>query len=62
MFIEYTWLVPLVPALCFLIVGFFGKKMPEGGGPLVVFGALFAFILSALISYEFFTSAAYADP
>ena len=62
MFIEYTWLVPLVPLLCFVIVGFFGKKMPEGGGPLVIFGALFAFVLSVLISYEFFTSAEYADP
>ena len=62
MFIEYTWLVPLVPLLCFVIVGFFGKKMPEGGGPVVIFGALFSFVLSLLISYEFFTSAAYADP
>ena len=62
MFIEYTWLVPLVPLICFLLVGFFGKKMPEGGGPVVVFGALFASVLSVLISIEFFTSAAYSDP
>jgi NADH-quinone oxidoreductase subunit L len=62
MFIEYTWLVPLVPALCFVIVGFFGKKMPEGGGPLVIIGALFSFVMSLLISIEFFTSAAYSDP
>ncbi|MCL2295793.1 MAG: NADH-quinone oxidoreductase subunit L, partial [Methanomassiliicoccaceae archaeon] len=62
MYIEYTWLVPLVPMLCFVIVGFFGKKMPHGGGPIVIFGALFAFVLSALISYEFFTSPAYSSP
>ncbi|MCL1978812.1 MAG: NADH-quinone oxidoreductase subunit L, partial [Methanomassiliicoccaceae archaeon] len=62
MFIEYTWLVPLVPMLCFVIVGFFGKKMPEGGGPVVIVGALFAFIFSLLISLEFFSSAAYTDP
>jgi len=62
MFVEYTWLVPLIPVLCFVAIGFFGKKMPEGGGPLAVFGALFACVLSVLISYEFFTSAAYADP
>ncbi len=62
MFIEYTWLVPLVPMLCFVIVGFFGKKMPEGGGPVAIFGALFACVMSILIAYEFFTSAAYADP
>ncbi|MCL1811467.1 MAG: NADH-quinone oxidoreductase subunit L [Methanomassiliicoccaceae archaeon] len=62
MFVEYTWLVPLVPLLCFVIVGFFGKKMPHGGGPLVIFGALFAFVLSLLISYDFFTSDAYHNP
>ena len=62
MFIEYTWLVPLVPMLCFVIVGFFGKKMPEGGGPIVILGAAFAAVISVLISIEFFTSAEYASP
>ncbi|MCL2509477.1 MAG: NADH-quinone oxidoreductase subunit L [Methanomassiliicoccaceae archaeon] len=62
MFIEYTWLVPLIPLICFVIVGFFGKKMPEGGGPVVIFGALLSFVLSVFISYEFFTSAAYSNP
>ena len=61
MFIEYTWLIPLVPVLCFVIVGFLGKKMPEGGGPVVIFGAAFAFVMSVLVSYEFFTSTAYSD-
>ena len=62
MFVEYTWLVPLVPVLCFVIVGALGKKMPEGGGHVVIFGALFAFVMSVLVSYEFFTSDAYIDP
>ncbi len=62
MFIEYTWLVPLVPLLCFVFVGFLGKKTPQGGGFVTIAGALFSFVMSALISYEFFTSAAYADP
>lgn len=62
MFIEYTWLVPLVPLICFLITGFLGKKMPEGGGYVVIAGAAFSFVMSILISYEFLTSAAYADP
>ncbi|MDR1405325.1 MAG: NADH-quinone oxidoreductase subunit L [Candidatus Methanoplasma sp.] len=62
MFVEYTWLIPLVPMLCFVIVGFFGKKMPEGGGHVAIFGALFAFAVSVLVAYEFFTSAAYSAP
>lgn len=63
MFIEYTWLVPLIPALCFVLVGFFGNKMGKtGGGYLAIAGVAVSCLLSVLISYEFFTSAAYASP
>jgi NADH-quinone oxidoreductase subunit L len=62
MFVEYTWLVPLVPLLCFVIVGFLGKKTPEGGGYIAIAGAAISCVLSVLIAYEFFTSAAYVDP
>ena len=62
MFVEYTWLVPLVPLLCFVFVGFLGKKTPEGGGYVAIFGAAFACVMSVLIAYEFFTSPEYADP
>lgn len=64
-FIDYTWLVPLVPILCFLIVGFLGKKMGpklKYGGYVTIFGAAFAFVMSMLVSYDFFTSSAYSDP
>ena len=60
-FIDYTWLVPLVPILCFLIVGFLGKKMGpklKYGGYVTIFGAAFAFVMSMLVSYDFFTSPA----
>jgi F420H2 dehydrogenase subunit L len=64
MFVEYAWLVPLVPAICFLIVGLFGNKFDKhnGGGYLAIFGVAFACVLSVLISIEFFTSEAYSDP
>jgi len=62
LFIEYTWLVPLIPVLCFVLVGFFGNKMHQGGGYLAIAGAAFACVMSVLISVEFFTSTAYADP
>lgn len=61
MFIEYTWLVPLIPALCFILVGFFGNKM-KGGGYLAIAGVAVSAVISVLVSYEFFTSAAYASP
>ncbi len=61
MFIEYTWLVPLIPMLCFLIIGLVGRKTPEKGGYIAIAGALFAFIIAALISYEYLTGDAYPN-
>ena len=62
MFIEYTWLVPLIPMLCFLIVGLLGRKTPEKGGYIAIAGALLSFIISALIAYEYLTGDAYPEP
>ncbi|NLU46047.1 MAG: NADH-quinone oxidoreductase subunit L [Euryarchaeota archaeon] len=63
MFIEYTWLVPLIPAICFLIVGFFGNMFDKrhGGGFLAIAGVAVSCVLSVLISAEFFMSSAYVD-
>ncbi len=58
-FVDYAWLVPLVPALCFVIVGLIGHKTPEKGGYIAIFGALFAFVMSALVAYDYYTSEAY---
>lgn len=62
MFIEYTWLVPLIPMLCFLIVGLLGRKTPEKGGYIAIAGALLSFIIAALISYEYLTGDVYPEP
>ena len=62
MFIEYTWLVPLVPMLCFLIIGLIGRKTPEKGGYIAIAGALISCILAVLISYEYLTGDAYPEP
>ena len=62
MFIEYTWLVPLVPMICFLLIGFIGQKTPEKGGYFAIAGALISFILAALISYEYLTGDVYPAP
>ena len=58
---EYVWLVPLVPLLCFVIAGFFGNKTPQGGGYIAISGALIAFVLSVLVSYEYLTGDFYAN-
>ena len=54
-FMEYAWLIPLVPLMAFVVVGFFGTKFKGGGGFIAVSAAIFAFAMSALVSYEFFT-------
>ncbi len=59
MLIEYTWLVPLIPMLCFLVIGLVGRKTPEKGGYIAIAGALLAFIISAVIAYEYLTGDAY---
>ena len=59
MFMEFAWLIPLIPLLGFVIVGFFGNKLPEGGGYLAVGTAMAAFVIAALTSYEYLTSDLY---
>lgn len=59
MLIEYTWLVPLIPMLCFLIIGLIGKKTPECGGYIAIAGALLSFLIAVGISYEYLTGDVY---
>lgn len=56
MILQYVWLVPLIPVLCFAIVGFFGPKMGKKthyGGYLVIAGAALSFIIALLVTLEY---------
>src|SRR5215471_12500645 len=47
-FLDLIWLIPLFPALGFLINGFIGKRMPKNAVAFIAAGAfLISFILSA---------------
>ena len=35
-FLDHAWLVPLIPALSFAVILFFGKRMPKGGSEVGV--------------------------
>ncbi len=59
MFIEYTWLIPVVPLIFFVIIGLIGKKTPYQGGLIAIVGAIVSFVLSALVVYEFLTGPEY---
>ena len=53
MIMDYAWLIPIIPVLCFVIVGLFGRKLHEGGGFVAIGGAAISCILSVLIAFEF---------
>ena len=53
MIMDYAWLIPCLPILCFVIVGLLGWKMREGGGFVAILGAAAACVLSILVAYEF---------
>jgi len=61
MIAEYTWLVPFIPMMCFLLIGVIGKKTPEKGGYFAIFGALASFIIAVAISAEYLTSEAFQN-
>ncbi len=52
---DYIWLIPVFPAVGFLINGFFGKKLPKSVVSWVACLALFAsFVVSVTILFQFF--------
>ncbi len=60
MLLEYVWLTPLIPLLCFIIIGFLGTKMRQGGGYLAILGALISFAIALGATYEYITGDLYA--
>ena len=44
-----AWLILLLPLAAFVIVGLIGRRLPEGGGPLVVGAMAASFVLSLFI-------------
>jgi len=60
MIAEFTWLVPFIPMMCFLIIGIVGMKTPEKGGYIAIAGALAAFLIALAISFEYLTGPEFA--
>jgi NADH-quinone oxidoreductase subunit L len=57
--IEYAWLIPLIPALAYPIIGLFGKKLKDDGSSYLSIAAIFAvWVISLVIAFQgFFTEA-----
>ena len=46
---EYAWVILAAPLLAFLVVGLFGKRLPMGGGHVVVGAFVVSFVVSLLL-------------
>jgi len=47
-FLEHAWIVPLLPAVSFVIILFFGKRMPRKGAEVGVAAVALAFVFAVL--------------
>ncbi len=47
-FLENAWLIPLLPAISFVLILFFGKRMPKKGAELGIAAVGISFVLAVL--------------
>ncbi|HEV3364994.1 MAG TPA: NADH-quinone oxidoreductase subunit L [Acidimicrobiia bacterium] len=53
---QKAWLIPLLPALSFLVILFFGKKLPKGGAESGILAVGLSFVLSVLVAVDWITN------
>lgn len=56
MMLDYSWIIPIIPVVCFVFIGLFCKKKPQIGGYIAIAGAATSCILASIISYEYLTT------
>ena len=45
-FLDYAWLVPLIPAVSFVVILLLGKRFPRGGAEVGIVAVGASFVLS----------------
>ena len=50
-FLENAWLIPLLPALSFVLILFFGKRMPKKGAEIGIAAVGLAFVLAVITGF-----------
>ncbi len=58
---EKAWLIPLLPALSFLVILFFGKKLPKGGAESGILAVGASFVLSVFVAIDWISNQAVVD-
>ena len=51
-FLEHAWVIPIVPAVAFFLIIFFGKKMPKKGSEFGIASMLTALVLAGGAGYQ----------
>jgi NADH-quinone oxidoreductase subunit L len=51
-FLEHAWLIPVIPAVAFFLIIFFGKKMPRGGSEIGITAMLASLVIAAGTTYQ----------
>jgi len=62
--VEFAWLIPLLPALAFVLIIFLGRKLPGDGAPVAIFGMACSLAMTLYIAVTWFlggASAQYAE-
>ena len=54
--LEYAWLIPVIPLLAFVIVGFLGGRMKDNGGLVSILGAGGGMVLALWVAFEILTT------
>jgi NADH-quinone oxidoreductase subunit L len=58
---EKAWLIPLLPALSFVVILFFGKKLPKGGSESGILAVGTSFVLALIVAAQWIKDAHVID-
>src|SRR5438270_12472226 len=61
MFAEKAWLIPLLPALSFFVILFFGKKLPKGGSESGILAVGTSFVLAVIVAAQWISNEKIVD-
>ncbi|MBI2169719.1 MAG: NADH-quinone oxidoreductase subunit L [Actinobacteria bacterium] len=59
--LEQAWIVPVVPALSFLAILSFGKRLPKGGAEIGIPAVGFTFVFAVAAAYEWISGSAVVE-
>ena len=56
-FLEHAWLIPVIPAVAFFAIIFYGKRMPRGGSEIGIASMLASLVLAVGATYQWIHAA-----